>query len=59
MSLAESKLKDDIIPLLDALGTNESLKELDIRLENACLYITDGIVDIFKVSIWPVGFLQF
>lgn len=31
ISLAESKLKHDIIPLLDALGTNETLKELDIR----------------------------
>ncbi|XP_078365428.1 uncharacterized protein LOC144649735 isoform X2 [Oculina patagonica] len=30
ISLAESKLKHDIIPLLDALGTNETLKELDI-----------------------------
>ncbi|XP_015751674.1 PREDICTED: leucine-rich repeat-containing protein 16A-like [Acropora digitifera] len=30
ISLAESKLKEDIIPLLDAMGTNESVKELDI-----------------------------
>lgn len=30
ISLAESKLKEDIVPLLDALGTNESVKELDI-----------------------------
>lgn len=30
ISLADSKLKHDIIPLLDALGTNETLKELDI-----------------------------
>lgn len=30
ISLAESKLKHDIIPLLDALGTNETLTELDI-----------------------------
>ncbi|XP_031561973.1 F-actin-uncapping protein LRRC16A-like isoform X3 [Actinia tenebrosa] len=30
LSLADSKLKQDLIPLLDALGTNETLTTLDI-----------------------------
>ncbi|KAK3746399.1 hypothetical protein QZH41_018212, partial [Actinostola sp. cb2023] len=30
LSLADSKLKQDVIPLLDCLGTNESLIKLDI-----------------------------